>query len=170
MQFNIRLFTLLFALMLGFVATPVSAQKWVKYKEKSCKCKIKFPVQPEEDVTEKEDATTYKISAQVNDQTFFFGYTVHGVTMVDHENMAKISLDAFNEQLGGEVRGERAWEISGATGRQATLDLKEQGAVCMYKVVLIGQMQYQVVVIAPLSTLDKDAADDFFASFKPKKK
>lgn len=170
MQFSVRLISLLFVLMAGLLITPVSAQKWVKYKDADCKCKIKFPTTPEKTKTEKDEATTYKVSAQVGDQTYFFGYTKHEVTMVDHENMAHISLEAFNEQLKGQVVNERPWEISKATGRQATINLTEQSAVCMYKVVLIGQMQYQAVVIAPISTVDKDGAKTFFDSFKPKKK
>ena len=170
MQISFRLFTLALVLIVGTLTTPLAAQKWVKFADEDCNCKIKFPNEPEKTVTEKNEATTYKVVSQVGDQTFFFGYTLHEVNLAGTPNLDQVSLDSFNEELGGKMTNQKNWVIKKKyTGKQATLSLQKQSAVCLYKVIIIGQMQYQLVVISPQSSLDADAAETFFASFKPGK-
>ena len=104
MQVSFRLGFLGVFLILVSTVTPLTAQKWVKFNDEDCKCKIKFPNEPEKEVTEQIGAATYKVVSQVGDQTFFLGYTLHETDLSVAVDLEQISLDSFFEELGGTKR------------------------------------------------------------------
>jgi hypothetical protein len=46
--------------------------------------------------------------------------------------------------------------------------LSELSASCQYRVVLAGQIQYQIIVVAPVGSYDSKTAGKFFKSLKLK--
>ena len=130
---------------------------------------MQFPAKPEISETKKEDATTYKATATKGQTTYFVGFTVHQTQMMDHQELAQVSLDAFAETLGGIITEQSDWKYKKNLGRQAVVELKEQDARVDYKVILVDQIQYQLVIVSPKADHDAKVAKKFFKSFKMKK-
>lgn len=149
----------------NYIANPDG--KWHTYTSEDGKMSINFPTEPETDVTEGEDITTYKISASLENTTFFAGYTIHKNSLEneDLKELAKISLDAFTDAVKGEITSQKPYKYKKHEGIEA--DIKMEGAFIKYKVVLIDQAQYQLVVISMDGNFGSDA-DEFFNSLKVK--
>jgi hypothetical protein len=136
------------------------------YKSKEGKCKVKFPATPKEETKSKTNATTVKISCKKDDQVYFVGYTLHEIKIIDHKDMAKVSLEAFIENTGGAAISQSEWIVKGNSGLKATINLEDKNALIEYRVVLIGQLQYQIAVTATKDDYDSDMAAKFIKSFK----
>jgi len=145
--------------------------KWVKLKRKDLKFQARFPGEITTKTTEKEKLTTHKFNCTLHDVVYFIGASVHKVEMTDHENMAKISLESFAKTLNGEVDAEKEWILKGNKGMQAIINVPSMGATIDYRVILIGQIQYQVVLTYANDNPDysSEMAETFFKSFKVKK-
>lgn len=139
--------------------------EWYTYTTEDGVATIKFPSKPAVEVTEGEDATTAKISVQEGDLTYFFGYTTHNQTLEEYEELAKVSLDAFNAQVKGEIVSQEAYKYKKHKGIDAKIKLETQGAIIQYRVILIDQSQYQIIVIGPDRDFEKEMSK-FYKSFK----
>jgi hypothetical protein len=152
------------------VCSTVSAgnSKGFKYKSTEGKMSATFPAAYEtvEDVAE--FAKTVKTSADFGDATYLASYTLHYIELDDTEDLAAVSLDAFNSNLGGTITSQTDWVIKKSKGINAMINMVEQEATIQYKVVIRENIQYQVMVITPSSAWDQRAADAFFKSFKIK--
>ncbi|HEY9115990.1 MAG TPA: hypothetical protein VIN10_14940 [Bacteroidales bacterium] len=162
--------TQLLALMLIFFVFPAIAinppEKGVYYSSSVGKFSIVFPTQYKIETTDNGDSETVKISSSSNDQTYFASYTVHTVELTGLEDLAEVSLNSFSEQLGGTISEKKEWKVNKNNGLEATMNLKEQDAKVQYYVILVGQVQYQLIVLAANSSFDQKAADAFIKSFK----
>lgn len=143
--------------------------KGYKYSSAEGKMTVTFPAAFETEVNSQNDIETTKITAIVDEQTFFAAYTLHQTELEDQIMLAQIALDSFSETLNGNILQQSAWKIKKNEGVQAVLNLDEQDAKIQYRVIMIGNLQYQLVVIAANSSFDQKAADSFFKSFKVKK-
>lgn len=147
--------------------TGIEGDKWYSFSSATGKFKMKFPAKPEISETKKDEATTYKAVAQAGSSTYFVGFTVHEIEMVEPYELAKVSLGAFNETLGGTVKEESDWNFKGNRGIQAKIAVSaQQNMLIEYRVLLVGQIQYQLVVIAPDNDFDSKTAGKFYKSFK----
>lgn len=155
-------------LMISFVLlTTAFAPKAEAQKLSSTegKMSIKFPA----DYQASEEGPTKKFTATVGDQTFFAAYTVHEVELEDQMGLAEVSLDEFNKILEGNILEKSNWKLKKNTGLKANIHLEKQDGKILYHVILIGNIQYQVVVISPTESFDQKSADKFVKSFKVKK-
>ena len=89
---------------------------------------------------------------------------------VEPMDLAKVSLEAFTESINGDISSQSDWKVKKSTGLQAIMEISEHGAKVDYRVVIIGNNQYQLVTIEMESDpLGQDIKDTFFDSFKPGK-
>ncbi|MCB0738136.1 MAG: hypothetical protein KDC92_11535 [Bacteroidetes bacterium] len=159
-------------LLFGFSNQETKSEKtkWFKFKSEMSGSKLKFPGTFETEVTNKESGNTYKTNCIVGSVVYFMGETKHETEMTNHEEMAKVSLDAFAEKLNGTINSESDWIIKKSKGRKAKISIDESDATVFYQVILIGQWQYQLVIVAPNDQMpDEKSRNQFFNSFKPGK-
>lgn len=148
-----------------YTKTIILPDSWHKYTSEDGKMSISFPSKPEESVTDNEMITTIKLSSEYNQKTYFVGLTTHKNSLEEEspQELARVSLDAFTESTKGAITSESVFKYKKNEGLQA--DIKLDGGYLKYKVILIGQHQYQLVVISENDNFGKDT-EKFFKSFK----
>lgn len=139
-----------------------------KFKSSEYKCSIVFPIPFVESMSENEDSKTLKLKAQSSDVTYFFGASRHINPMFDHKEMAAISLQAFTEALNGTEQSREIFKKGAHEGFDAVVYLTESNTWVFYRVILVGQFQYQVVVTQPGAELSK-TGKKFIRSFRFRK-
>ncbi|MCB9081071.1 MAG: hypothetical protein H6555_05100 [Lewinellaceae bacterium] len=152
-----------FVFPLGAINPP---GKGFAYSSSAGKFSVVFPARYEVQTSEGEEVETTKISVTIDEQTFFASYTVHTVNLTDRDDLLEVSVDSFREQLNGTIQGKSAWKVKKESGLQAVMNLEEQDAKIQYHVLIVGQIQYQLVVVAPSGSFNQKAADAFIKSFK----
>ena len=145
------------------ISTPNGEEK---FTSSDGKVNITFPAEYKIDTTKAESAITLKISALVGEITYFFGLTEHSQPITGHEDLASVSLESFVSSLSGEIVSQETYSYKKNDGVSAKIKIGDQG-YCLYKVILIGQKQFQLIVISPQDDFSK-MADSFFKSFKVK--
>lgn len=154
----------LFVLFVGMTSLAPTA----KFKYTSAEGKVSA-VFPGEFTTSEEVQETYKTvktQAMVDDMVFFVAYTIHEIEMTDVDELTRVSVDAFIEGLVGTVTEDATWKVKKNNGLQAKFAVEESGLVGEYRVVIIGQIQYQITAVAPKDSWDAKKASAFFKSFK----
>jgi hypothetical protein len=136
------------------------------YKSEEGKFKVKFPGSIDIKEAKSEKSTTKKITCEEANNAYFVGCTIHKIPMTNQKKMAEVSMDSFTESLDGKVSSKEDWNVKGNIGCQAKVSLEEGNAVVHYRVILVGQIQYQVIVTAKKKDYDAKVADKFFKSFK----
>jgi hypothetical protein len=160
--------TALFFLFIGFTCLHPSIGDSETFSSKEGKFKVTFPSTYEETVSESEDQKTVKINCVKGERIMFASYTLHEIEITDHKDMAEVSLDSFVEVLNGSLISKSEWKVKGNLGLQSvmTFESKEKIIKIEYRVVLVGQLQYQFVFIAPADDYDTKMAAKFFKSFQ----
>jgi len=163
---RLTFYTIILILSFSAFTSSVQAQKRYQFTTDEGNFKIKFPVEFTTERTEKESATTTKTSCTVDDQTFMASYTLHETELIDHIEMAEVSAESFGESINGTLQSKTDWTVNNHTGLIAIFDLPEVEAKVEYRVVLVEQIQYQVIVLAKNINYNEEMAADFFKSFK----
>lgn len=159
--------TLMLAAVIGLITlTAMSPGKpdWQDYQSEPGQFKIKFPSTFQEAKEEKENMTSYKINANYNDVLYFVGFTIHKTKMEGQEQLAKVSLDAFTQKVNATITSQEDWTVNGNKGISAVMSSDE--TEFHYNVILVGQLQYQLVVAGDPGKIDMKIAKKFFKSFK----
>ncbi len=165
---------LLLALMActAIMATPVlpdddqeSLKKYV-YISSNGKVKIKFPEEYKVEVSPGDGHTTTKITASAGETHYFLSYTIHETPMTSHYEMASLSLESFSEKLGVRTLSANDYLYKSHRGRMAEMLFEDQGIRIFYRAILVGQIQYQLIVTQPEDMPDRGSVDQFFKSFK----
>jgi hypothetical protein len=124
-----------------------------------------FPAEYTTETEKGEGVTTIKTSCTLKGQTYFASYSLHEIKMVDHKEMAQVSYDSFMKAVGGELRSKTEWKVGDHSGLMAVMELVESSVKLEYRVVLVGNIQYQLVVMAPNADYNEKGAAKFFKSF-----
>lgn len=140
--------------------------KWHVFTSAEGKVKMKFPAAYKIDVSPGDGHSTTKIATVVGQVNYFLSYTIHETPMDSHYEMAKLSLEVFTERLGTRNLYERDYIYKSHTGRMAEMMLDEEDVRIYYRAILVGQIQYQLIVTMPGDATDTGSVDQFFKSFK----
>ena len=147
---------------------PVIKKPDFKFVSQEYKVSINFPGAYEESVTEQKPDSkagkTLKVNATVNDDVYFLGMTLHKVEMTGHVEMADVSLTSFAKAVNGEITDQKAFIYGTHEGKEATIYMAAQQKYVHYRVILVDNFQYQVLVVNNDKTLNS-AALAFFNSF-----
>ncbi|NVJ46240.1 MAG: hypothetical protein HWE07_03900 [Cytophagia bacterium] len=130
---------------------------------------IEFPCTYQKESSEDEVQTTHKFTCDKDNVTFFLGYTVHETEIFGHSDLAQVSVDSFLETVGGEMVSQEEWKILKNPGLKSVMTINDGAVLINYRVVLVDQNQYQLVVLAAKEDFDEKAAEKFFKSFKLEK-
>lgn len=132
------------------------------------KFKVTFPDTYEEVVSESEDQKTVKINCVQGEHIMFASYTLHETAITDHQDMAEVSMESFVEAVGGKLLSRSEWKVKGNSGLQSVMNIESDEKIIKidYRVVLVGQLQYQLVFISPSDDYDIKMAAKFFKSFQ----
>ncbi len=131
------------------------------------KVKITFPASFEEKLPppSSEGAQTTKISSTLGEMNFFLSYTIHDSPIEEHYQMAKLSMDSFSESLKGDLITEGDWKYKKESGRMGEIKIPRSDIRVFYRSLLVGQIQYQLIVTLP-ATGEEKYVKSFFKSFK----
>ncbi|NOQ73858.1 MAG: hypothetical protein GQ574_17760 [Crocinitomix sp.] len=140
-----------------------------KYFSSEAKLSVTFPSKFETTEDVKEAFKSVKTQVMVNGALYYVSYSVHKNDLSKNESLAKVSLDSFIETLNGKVTKEAIWKVRKKNGLQALFNVTEGELKGEYRVVIIGQIQYQIAVVAPKESWDEKVTKKFFKSFKVKK-
>jgi hypothetical protein len=147
--------------------SPDSKPKWVQFISDEEKVKIKFPGEPEIIEEELEVGKHIRAKLAFEDQTMFMLDVVHHNNELSGlEDLDQVSLDSFNESIGGNIVSKDDFYVKKNKGIKATVLLEEQGMTIYYRVILVGQRQIQVVMMTPDALKDEKTSQKFFKSFK----
>jgi len=155
-------------LLVLFLAASFVPPKGFLYKSEEGKMSVVFPGEYSTDRTDSESAVTIKTICSYYDQTFFASYTLHEVEIVEHADMAETSYESFISSVNGELSTKSEWRIKDNIGLKAIMALPNDVRL-EYRVILVGNIHYQLVYMAEESIYDNKAAESFFDSFKLKK-
>lgn len=160
----LALFALLF-LFTSFAPSP----KGFPYQSNEGKLSVVFPGDFTTERTEGDNNFTVKTSCNVNNQTYFVSYTMHSLELTDPLDLAETSYDSFITVLKGVMVSKAEWKVKEHKGIKAMIDLPDNGSKLEYRVIIVGNIQYQLIALAAnIDYNDKDAAS-FFKSFKMEK-
>lgn len=164
---RILLSSALLVLLIGITSLAPSAK--VKYSSSEGKLSAIFPGEFSTSEDVQDTYKSVKTQAMADDMVYFVAYTIHDIEMTDVDELTQVSVEAFAEGLEGEVTSQTAWKVNKSNGLQAQIEVKGSSLKGEYRVVIIGQIQYQITAIAPVDSWDAKKASKFFKSFKVKK-
>tara|TARA_R110000796_G_scaffold252637_1_gene389656 strand:+ start:94135 stop:94653 length:519 start_codon:yes stop_codon:yes gene_type:complete len=144
----------------------VSVEK--KYSAEKGKIGITMPGDYSVSESESESVTTTKVTSTIGDVTYLFSWTLHSAVLEDSKGLADVSLESFNEQVQGEILTQSIYKYGRNEGKSATVSLAEGQVNCFYRVILIDQYQFQMVVVTSDKELN-NVGKRFLNSFKYKK-
>jgi len=157
----------LLILLIG-VTSLAPATKY-KYTSEEANLSVTFPAEFTTSEESNENYKSVKTQAISDEMVFLAIYTVHDADVSEQEKLSEISINAFMEGLNGVPEGKTTWKVKKNNGLQSKFEVPEKDLVGDYRVVLIGQIQYQITAVSPKSSWDKKKASKFFKSFKVKK-
>ena len=155
-------------LLLVGITSLVSAQN-AKYSSSEANVSVTFPGTYETTEKVKEAYKSVMSQVIVDDILYYCSYTVHDNDLSGNEELAKISMNAFVEGMGADIEEEAEWKVGKNKGLQASLVVKDRELKGEYRVVIVGQIQYQITVVGAAASWDKKRAKKFLKSFKIKK-
>lgn len=157
-------------LITAFILTTAfaPAKKKFVFDSNEGKLTVTFPAEYTTDRDEGENVTTIKSTCTLDGITFFASYSLHQVEITDHKDMAEVSYDSFIKSVGAELLSKTDWMVNNNPGIKAVMTLPDENVKLDYRVILVGNIQYQLVVMAAQSDYDEKTASAFFKSFKLK--
>ncbi|MCF8297881.1 MAG: hypothetical protein K9J13_10085 [Saprospiraceae bacterium] len=162
-------FTVIIILIIMGIAPAAFSQKanWTKFKSEQAKAEISFPSSFSESKEEKVDITTYKIMSQINDNVFFFSYSIHTNQLNDEYKLAQVSLDAFAEAINGKIINQEEYKVKDGKGIKSQIEMDGE-MIATYLVIIKNQIQYQVVAATSKEKTELKISKKFIKSFKIK--
>ena len=155
---------ILFTLLIG-ITSLAPASKY-KYYSEEANCTITFPAEYTTQVEEKDEYKSVQTQAIDKDMIFMMIYSKHNQSLTNEDELCEISFGAFMEGLGGNPSGKETWKLKKHTGLKSEFDVSREDLIGDYRVVIIGQIQYQIVAVSPKASWDAKKATKFFKSFK----
>lgn len=163
-----RIFQTLLALFFVAIAQQgLLGQNWQKMSAEKCKCSAEFPDRPTFTDEEKEGYHQYRAMSNYESGIYMLDYSVHQgmVDGLDGMELAEASLEAFIGGLEGNLIERKPWKVKGNEGISAIVEEPGRGIIAYYNVVFIGNVHYQVAVVAE-GEPDKKIRKKFMKKFK----
>lgn len=121
-------------------------------------------------VTENFDyGKTIKVNAEFSNLTYFASFTLHTIPLTDHYELAVAGMESFVESLEGKIESKTDYYVKKNHGVRASITVESLNLKVDYISILVGDIQYQLVVASEKSSWVQKMADTFFKSFKIKK-
>jgi hypothetical protein len=164
---RLTLMSVLVLLLIG--ASSLAPATKYKYTSDEAKLSVTFPAEFSVSEETKEKYTSVQVQAISDEMVFMVIYTVHTEDISESAELSEISFDAFMDGLEGTPKVKSPWKVKKYSGLQSTFEVPSKDLVGDYRVVLIGQIQYQITAVSEKKSWDEKKAKKFFKSFKVKK-
>lgn len=156
-------YTSAFLMLLLISFAPTSS---TKYQSEDGILSAIFPSDFKVSKEEKDGVSNIKIQSEKENQIYFIAYGTFNMKFDNHDELAQVSVDAFAESLDAKVTKKEVWKYKGYNGIHAWLESESNGLVGEYKVILIGQRQFQITSMAYTNDWTQKEVGKFFKSFK----
>jgi hypothetical protein len=155
----------------AYYPAPEATLKSFKYSSEDGKVQIKFPCDYNVEATEKELGDNVEVSCENDDLAFYLSFLIHNTDLseVGSYELAQTSADAFVETTGGTIRTQQPFMVKDKKGEEMVIDLEGVGKTIVYRVLIVDQIQYQMVIITGDLEKDQGAINKFLKSFKLRK-
>jgi hypothetical protein len=164
---RILLASSLIVLLIG-MASVAPATK-MKYTSSEAKLSVTFPAEYSVDESNEDNYRTVKVQSESGGTVFFVNYTVHSESLTDFDELEDVSIQAFSEGLNGSVTSNSDWKVGKNTGKKVMIDVADSGLKGDYRVMFVGQIQYQITAVGPKDAWNEKMVNSFMKSFKLKK-
>lgn len=155
---------LLFGYPLPFVKKDI-----FKFQSSAYHVAANFPVKYEEEITSQETDNgrvfILKVSCTLNTDLYMLSVTKHPELLTEPLKLAEMSLHSFVKALNGEIKSQYSFYYDRFEGKEATIFMTEKNTYAHYRVLMVGKLQYQVIVVDGNEKLSTNVTD-FFDSFK----
>lgn len=160
------LFVFLFAgFFSGLQAQDDLKAKWLTFNSNRGNFKIKMPGTPELKQEDKDYGKTYKAQLKTSEYLYYVSYSVHNKALPDPQYLCEVSVKAFLTKIGGELLKNEEWKLKKNIGRKVDIEVSEKGIFMRYHVVIVGNIQYQVVLAGETEITNK-IEKKYFKTFK----
>ena len=161
----------LFLFFFAIISSPFClAQKWVKYENKTARFSTEFPQEPKEEIEDDETGKAYTATLSVDGYIFMSSALIHKTNLsvegLTQEAMAQTSLDAFEKALGATKVTKKNYYIRSNTGLDAEIEVPGFDNPILYRIIVIDQIQYQVVVMKKEGKAKIGKMKKFIGSFR----
>lgn len=144
----------------------IQASSKEKCRFNNGKISIVFPGEFEITTANKEYGTTKKAMHKDADGTLYYiAWTRHNESLDDTDALNETSLNSFTETTGSELMSSSSIKYKKHKGLKGIIKFKEGQIV--YRVLIIGHNQFQIVVASQSKDVTKEATK-FYKSFKYK--
>jgi hypothetical protein len=139
------------------------------YTSDEAGCSVTFPAEFSTTEKDQEDYRSIQTQVVADEMVYMLICTVHNIELTETDDLTEVSMDAFMGSLGGTSKGKTTWKVKKNSGLQSKFEASEEGLYGDYRVLIKGQIQYQIVAVSPTASWNQKKADAFFKSFKLKK-
>lgn len=158
------LFNVLWIFLVG-VSSFAPATKY-KFSPTEGKCSIVFPSEFSEETKEKEDYTMIKGQVTDDGMVLIATCTIHNTPLDDVDLLTEVSLNSFISSLNATTKSKTNWNVKKHKGLQVEFESTEQNMIGELRVIIVGQIQYQIVAVGSNEDWDVAKAQKFLNSFK----
>jgi hypothetical protein len=155
-----------FALFILFVSF-VNIESY-KFTSSEYKYSITYPAEYTVENSTTEDFSSEQAQSSFNDHLLFSNANIHKEKLTNHESLAKTAYEAFISVMGVATSKQEVWTVKKNKGLKVEFELSKESLKGVYYVVLIKQVQYQFVVLSPISKWDPTVANNFIKTLKIK--
>ena len=156
--------SLLLVLLIG--ASSLAPSETHTYTSEEGRITVDFPAEFKTSEKVEEDYRSVQAQAISGDMVFFVDYTVHQENLSNSQPLIEISVNAFMKKMAATPQKKKTWKVNGVKGSKSFFESEEKKLVGEYRVVIIGQIQYQVAAVGPTDSWDAKKAKKFLKSFK----
>ncbi len=161
-------------LLLVLIICPswVNAQEkiiWSTNTDYDHNCEIKFPGMPTNTFKNTPDGIKFTTYAQYGQSTYILKVTDLKTEPSDKTGRAKKRIHSMATKFKGKVSEEQDWLLGTKKGISARINIAEEGKpemLMMIKVIVVGNIQYEVSAMMPLEIYDPKFDDHFMNSFR----
>ncbi|MBC8147703.1 MAG: hypothetical protein H8E98_06930 [Bacteroidetes bacterium] len=166
---HINLRVILIIIIIGIApASYPQKSNWTKFESEQAKAEISFPSSFSESTEKKENVTTYKIMSELNDNVFFFSYSLHSIELNDEYKLAQVSLESFANGVNGKIINQKEYKVKNGKGIESQIEMQDGSMIATYIVIIKNQIQYQVVAATSKEKAYLKISKKFIKSFKLK--
>jgi hypothetical protein len=130
------------------------------------KYSITFPAEYTIERSNQDDFSSEQVQSSFNDHLLFSNANIHKEKLENHESLAKTAYEAFISVMGDATSKQEVWTVKKNKGLKVEFELSKESLKGVYYVVLIKQVQYQFVVLSPISKWDPSVAKNFIKSLE----
>ena len=156
---------LFLALGIGFSFRTVTAE-WQAFVSEEYACTVELPAPWQVDTTTEASGTQrLRLEAESEKHSYLLTFTKYPMStrLFMRERLAESTRNSLVAALGGELQSTSDWKVGEHVGKRALL--KDGDREIEYRVVIIGQVQYQFLVFSKEEKLTNRESKRLFNSF-----